>query len=102
MNWVIGDDRYSYLYYASIWVECHPEPICGNLIKEPGEECEIHNRNIGCDGCKAKCGWKCPFPDIWCVKETCGNGVIDWFELFDDGNNIDGDSCPYNCFWNLD
>ena len=98
MNRNTGNDRYTYLYYAKIKVECHPDPICGNFIVELGEDCEIHDKNVGCSRCKAKCGWKCPFSNRRCVKATCGDGNIDRFELCDDGNNNNGDSCPYNCF----
>jgi cysteine-rich repeat protein len=46
--------------------------------------------------------------DISCVKtiagglpgkpaNVCGNGVIESGETCDDGNQLDGDSCPHNC-----
>lgn len=33
----------------------------------------------------------------YCVREECGNGIVEEGEECDDGNNIDGDGCNSNC-----
>lgn len=42
-------------------------------------------------------GWKCPIDGIPCVRTLCGNKIVDAGETCDDGNNLDGDSCSYDC-----
>jgi len=61
------------------------QPVCGNGIVDPGEQCDDGNRIDG-DGCEADC--TAPF---------CGNGIVDPDEQCDDGNHIDRDGCSRKC-----
>lgn len=88
-----------WLYYSAIDI-IYSIPECGDGLLSPGEECDDGNiwNSDGCSKyCKVHCGWKCPFANWKCVKETCGNGDLDIGENCDDGNNSDGDGCPYDC-----
>jgi len=61
--------------------------ICGNSIKEAGEQCDDGNKSNG-DGCSSGCrleNWK------------CGNGIIEGAEECDDGNVNTGDGCTPQC-----
>jgi cysteine-rich repeat protein len=68
-----------------------PLPNCGNLLLEPGEECDDGNL-LDCDGCTPAC-----------LSEECGNGridcrpAVDVDEGCDDGNTIGCDGCAANC-----
>lgn len=73
--------------YASFVVGT-ASPMCGNGIKEPGEECDDGNAH-GMDGCSAAC----KIEHLCC----CGDGHLDPGEACDDGNNVDGDSCSADC-----
>jgi cysteine-rich repeat protein len=59
--------------------------VCGNGVREPGEECDDHNTTSG-DGCSAVC-----------LAEVCGNGVLDAGEQCDDGNTGSQDGCAADC-----
>jgi hypothetical protein len=75
--------------------QCEEEeaPFCGNLIVDPGEECESNSQ---CDN-----GFACD--DCECVPtsgQVCGNGVREGTETCDgsDDSNCDsGQSCNQNC-----
>ena len=76
------------------------DPVCGDGILSPPEECDDRNLRSG-DGCsrrcKVSCGWKCPVVGKKCVRDTCGDGIVDAGEACDDGNNDDGDDCSKDC-----
>ncbi|MFC1655749.1 DUF4215 domain-containing protein [Patescibacteria group bacterium] len=63
------------------------DPVCGNNLREPGEECDDGN-TINGDGCSAACEEELP---------ECGDGILDAGEACDDGNLIDGDGCSSLC-----
>ena len=66
---------------------CAAVSVCGNGIKEPGEDCDDAN-TASCDGCSSTCR-----------TEACGNGRIDCNEECDDGasNGTAGDPCDATC-----
>jgi len=64
---------------------CEQDPVCGNDILEPGEQCDDGNLFNG-DGCNALC-----------VIEECGNNIIDDGEECDDGNTNNNDGCSDIC-----
>jgi cysteine-rich repeat protein len=64
---------------------CAGVPVCGNGVREPGEECDDDNLTA-CDGCSATC-----------QLEVCGDGRAECTEACDDGNAVDGDACDTNC-----
>ncbi len=58
------------------------QPVCGNNVVEPGEDCEPPN--------SATC-------DVNCKKVVCGDGVIAGNEQCDDGNTKNLDGCDSTC-----
>jgi cysteine-rich repeat protein len=62
--------------------------VCGNFMKEPGEECDNGEENNGGGAlCKDDC-----------TLNTCGDGYLaPAIEGCDDGNNVDGDGCTATC-----
>ncbi|MBU0458666.1 hypothetical protein KKF03_04420, partial [Patescibacteria group bacterium] len=53
---------------------CNADPVCGNGVQEPGEECDDSNLIDG-DGCSATCETEIPYSCDSCV--LCGDGVFD-------------------------
>ena len=97
--------------------EDKPDPVCGNNVVEPGEQCDQGGQTAKCD---ADCTWAgCgdgvlnPLKLEGCddgnktdgdgcsavcqVEPFCGDGVVDPGEECDDGNNHSGDACEYDC-----
>ena len=65
-----------------------PTSVCGNNIKEAGEECDDGNLVSG-DNCSDECLLE---------NGTCGDGILALlFEQCDDGNNEAGDGCDADC-----
>lgn len=42
-------------------------------------------------------GKKCAARQQACITDNCGNGVLDYGEVCDDGNVLDGDGCSHDC-----
>ena len=75
--------------------------VCGNSIKEPGENCDDGNA-VSNDGCSSIClreaDYTCPVDGKPCVHDTiCGDHMIEAMEACDDGNKISGDGCSADC-----
>jgi virginiamycin B lyase len=66
--------------------ECKRIPMCGDGIKDAGEECDDGN-TVSCDGCTADCR----------VETGCGDGVRCGNEACDDGNQVACDGCSATC-----
>ena len=106
--------------------ECRPNcvlPFCGDGIIDPfeGEECDDGNDNPDdacnnaclfpgcgngvldagefCDhgGSGVDCLMTCQSFNDCCVPNTCGDGIVGAGEACDDANNLDGDTCRYDC-----
>jgi cysteine-rich repeat protein len=93
--------------------------VCGNYMKEPGEECDNGEENNGGGAlCKDDCtlntcgdGYLAPAIEgcddsnnvdgdgctATCTIEGCGDGEKAGMEECDDGNNVDGDGCSNFC-----
>ncbi len=65
-----------------------PDPVCGNQIVEPGEECDDGN-TTNWDGCSAVCRIQ--------ASAICGNRRIEIWEECDDGNINNNDGCSSIC-----
>jgi len=63
-------------------------PVCGNNIKETGEECDDGN-TANDDGCSSVCTIE--------AVGGCGNGTKETGEECDDGNTVSGDGCSSTC-----
>lgn len=62
------------------------EEVCGNGIRQSGEECDNDTTGREGDGCDAEC-----------VIEECGNDKVQIGEACDDGNLRTGDGCNRYC-----
>ncbi len=91
-------------------------PVCGNAVKEGGEQCDDGNR-INSDSCTNDCrlsacgdgliqaGEECDDGNSvntdncssLCRFAACGDGVVQSVEQCDDGNRINSDSCTNDC-----
>ena len=95
------------------------EPMCGDTILTPDEDCDDGNLTSG-DGCAPDCRFEsvpacgngaleatencddgntvaCDGCTDTCVLEACGNGILECDEECDDGNTADGDGCAPAC-----
>ena len=61
------------------------ELTCGNMVVDPGEQCDDGN-SVNGDGC-----------DDNCTLTACGNGIVSAGEQCDDGNTTAGDCCSPTC-----
>ncbi|MBU2213294.1 DUF4215 domain-containing protein, partial [Patescibacteria group bacterium] len=76
------------------------DTICGNGIKETGEECDDGHEN-GQD-CKADYDQTCTYCSDSCQEVSvrgsyCGDGAVDAGEECDDGNTSNDDECSTEC-----
>jgi cysteine-rich repeat protein len=77
-----------------------PPPVCGNGMKEAGEQCDD---NKGC--CTAQCTFQpdqttCPTgicASGLCRAPVCGDSIVNAPETCDDGNAQSGDCCSSSC-----
>lgn len=78
---------------------CVRLPVCGNSVRERGEECDSGpSSDPGCVECKTQSAeYWCSTPGTPCVKKLCGNGVRTPEEACDDSNTQDGDGCSSTC-----
>jgi fibro-slime domain-containing protein len=77
---------------------CVTLPVCGNSLRERGEECDSGPASDpGCVSCKIVSGYFCATPGQACVEKVCGNKVRTPEEACDDGNTADGDGCSKMC-----
>src|SRR5262249_19552092 len=83
--------------------DCMSKEACGNGFVDPGEKCDDGNTTNGncSDGSPCNANSDCTTgkctPDK-CSKDckslqTCGNGIVDFDEVCDDGGTADG-KCP--------
>ena len=78
-----------------------PDPVCGNDVLEPGEQCDTNQFNgltckdivSGTDGLLS-CNASCQIVTVGCQKSepVCGNGVLEDGEQCD-GTNLDNKTC---------
>ena len=62
-----------------------PAPACGDLVVDPGEECDDGNQEDA-DACSNMC-----------ASASCGDGKTQAPEECDDGNKVDTDACLGTC-----
>lgn len=86
-------------YCSSI---CQIIGFCGDsdIQFTEGENCDDGNSNIndGCgDICVIESGWTCNTATPSTCNPICGDGLIRGSEVCDDGNNLNGDYCSFDC-----
>jgi cysteine-rich repeat protein len=72
---------------ATVTIEVHANPLCGDGDLDAGEDCDDGNR-ADQDGCSRAC-----------ENEVCGDGAVQYAlgEQCDDDNAADGDGCSAAC-----
>lgn len=63
-------------------------PVCGNGVKEAGENCDDGEKNGSYGYCASDCNG---------MGAYCGDGMKNGDEQCDDGNQINGDGCSADC-----
>ncbi len=72
--------------------------VCGNNVKETGEECDNDDLagetclSLGYTGGSLSCAADCTFDESQCTGPVCGNGVVETGEDCD-GSNLNGQDC---------
>src|SRR5205823_1640165 len=78
-----------------------PQPVCGNGVIDPGEQCDDGNTQAG-DGCNYNCKeehyWRCTGIPSSCHHFICGNGVIDPGQYSTVGQSWAGGGVDDNCY----
>ncbi|HZS42408.1 MAG TPA: DUF4215 domain-containing protein, partial [Polyangia bacterium] len=49
------------------------------------------------DGLVCPVGTHCAAKESVCIKDSCGDGVVEAGEVCDDGNTVSGDGCSADC-----
>jgi len=80
---------------------CTSREICGDGVAEArlGEQCDCGDAGMtvaGCTGPNSNDPGATCRPDT-CQLARCGDGIVDPFELCDDGNTVPGDGCRADC-----
>ena len=63
------------------------DPVCGNDVREVGEECDLGPDNGSNMGCSEDCK----------TESVCGNDIPEPGEACEDGNTTSGDGCSATC-----
>ncbi|MEY4578049.1 MAG: hypothetical protein RL701_2752 [Pseudomonadota bacterium] len=78
--------------------ECVRVPVCGNSVRERGEECDSGpTTDPGCAACKTRTGFLCAVAGQACIAKVCGDGVRTPDEACDDGDTKNDDGCSDTC-----